>query len=180
MKTDTQQPIDQCPVMSKLRGSAPEAQIVPSGSEAVACGGSNLGISSPKRLILLIAGLFFVFLGAIGVLLPGIPTAGPLMLASICLTKSCPWLEKKLVRSRFFAPFHKYLDRTEPMPLRAKIIAISIMWISILASSAILLTSGSVSTWIVALIVLAGVIGTVVISRIGRWRQLATGVTRQT
>ncbi len=121
-----------------------------------------------KRGALIVTGLFFVGLGAIGVFLPGIPTAGPLILASICLTKSSPRLERILVRSRFFAPFHKYLDRQTPIPASAKLFAIAVMWISIAASCLPLLAAGSASYGLMIALVVAGGIGTVVIARLRR------------
>ena len=113
-------------------------------------------------------GLLLVFIAAIGVVLPGIPTTGPLILASICLTKSCPWLEQRLVRSRFFAPFHRYLDGEAEMPLKARVVAIAMMWTAIFLSSFYLMNSRGGPVWLVGLIVAAGVIGTVVITRIRR------------
>ncbi|MCP4887800.1 MAG: DUF454 domain-containing protein, partial [Planctomycetaceae bacterium] len=47
-----------------------------------------------RRFLLGLLGLLLVLLAAIGVVLPGIPTTGPLILASICLTKSSPRLER--------------------------------------------------------------------------------------
>ncbi len=57
-----------------------------------------------RRLMLLtLAGVFFV-LGALGVLLPGIPATPFLLLTSYFLVRSSPRLNAWLLRSRFFGP----------------------------------------------------------------------------
>ncbi len=154
--------------MSTIRGKSPEPEIGAGPVATITNSADQPGWI--KRYFLMVTGLFFVALGAVGVILPGIPTAGPLILASICLTKSCPWLEQKLVRSRYFAAFHKYLDGNAGMPLKARVTAIGIMWVSIAASCALLFSSGKIAMWLIAVMVLAGVIGSVVISRYGRKR----------
>lgn len=121
-----------------------------------------------RRWALAAVGLLLVFVAAIGVVLPGIPTTGPLILASICLTKSCPWLEERLVRSRFFAPFHRYLDGEAEMPWRARVVAIAMMWTAIFFSSFYLMKAHGGPIWLVVLIVASGLVGTVVITRIRR------------
>ncbi|MCP4079213.1 MAG: DUF454 domain-containing protein [Planctomycetaceae bacterium] len=121
-----------------------------------------------RRFLLALLGLLLVLLAAIGVVLPGIPTTGPLILASICLTKSSPRLERMLVRSRFFSPFHRYLDGQAEMPWRAKVIAIGMMWTAIILSSLYLWKFQDGPLWLVGLIVGSGFVGTVVISRFRR------------
>lgn len=119
------------------------------------------------RYLLALVGVFFVGVAAIGVVLPGIPTVGPLILASFLFTKSCPVLEEKLVRNKFFARFLPYLDGSVAMPLRAKLITIAIMWTSI-TISIVAYSLGSFSTiWLTTGLIVAGLIGTVFILRYG-------------
>ncbi|MBX3416667.1 MAG: YbaN family protein [Pirellulaceae bacterium] len=105
-------------------------------------------------------GLFFVGLGAIGVFLPGIPTTGPLLLASFLFTKSCPYLEQRLIRNRFFGRYLKYLDDREPMPMRAKIAAIVMMWVSIVVSCAIFCLLPQPHYWSAIICIFLGGVGT--------------------
>lgn len=113
------------------------------------------------------AGLTCFGLGAIGVVVPGMPTTVFVLVGSICLTKSCPWLERRLVESRVFRPYAKYLDPTVPMPRRAKVVAIATMWAAIAISCTLLLLAGA--PWYAAAIVAGlGVIGTWVIARFRR------------
>ena len=115
-------------------------------------------------------GIVLVFVAAIGVLLPGIPTVGPLLLASFFFTKSCPWLEERLIRNRFFAKYLPYLDGTEEMTPKARIATIATMWASISISCLVLLLANqSIYTIMISLlIVLSGLVGTVFIWRFGR------------
>lgn len=110
------------------------------------------------------AGTAFVGIGAIGVLLPGIPTVGPLLIACWLYSKSCPHLEQRFIRTPFFAPFHRYLDGQQAMPKQARLVAIGGMWASIGISSWGLSLSGATSLAIGLLLAL-GVVGTVFIWR---------------
>lgn len=118
-------------------------------------------------------GLFFVGLGAIGVFVPGIPTTGPLLLASFFFTKSCPYLENKLIRNRFFGAYLKYLDGTEPLPRAAKVSAIGMMWLSIAISSIALCLLPTPAYWTVGICIVLGVVGTWFIWNFRNERRLA-------
>jgi uncharacterized membrane protein YbaN (DUF454 family) len=171
VSSETKLPVEKCPVMSRLQGAETKLAVPASQTGVVAAAveaSDRPGIGSLKRLTLLVSGLLLVVVAAAGVVLPGIPTAGPLILASICLTKSCPWLEQRLVRSRFFAPFHCYLDGSAQMPRKARWAAAIMMWIAILCSATVLSVSGTGSVWLVTAIVLSGVAGTFAIARYGR------------
>jgi uncharacterized membrane protein YbaN (DUF454 family) len=117
--------------------------------------------------VLAALGVLCVALGAVGVVLPGLPTTIFLLLASLLFTKSCPWLEDRLVRNRFFAPYLRYLDGSRAMSRRAKVTAITMMWLMV-CLSALTLTRGDARLWwIAALIGGAAVVGTVAILRWG-------------
>ena len=83
---------------------------------------------SPRRLTLAALGVLCVGLAAIGVVVPGLPTTIFLIMATYLFTRSCPWLEERLIRNRLFAPFLGYLDGSARMPLRAKITTMIVMW----------------------------------------------------
>ncbi len=136
---------------------------------------------SPRRWLLALLGLFCVGLAAIGVVIPGMPTTVFLIAATWLFTRSCPWLEEKLVRHRFFAPFHAYLDPETPMPRRARIAALVAMWTAITVSAVLLghgapdggalaggTSSGGTLLAVRAAMVAAGLVGTVVILRARR------------
>ncbi|MHC5005199.1 MAG: YbaN family protein [Planctomycetota bacterium] len=120
-----------------------------------------------RRWILAGAGVALVGIGAVGVFVPGLPTTIFLIIASICFTKSCPWLEQRLIRTRLFAPYLRYVDG-EPIPMRGRITALIAMWLCVSLSLAILYASERLQPWLAALIVGSAGVGTVMILR---WRR---------
>ena len=124
--------------------------------------------SKLKRYTHATIGLLFVVVAAVGAVLPGIPTVGPLMLASFFLLKSSPALEKRLVRNRFFAKYLAYIDGTTPMTNRMRISSILMMWLSISISAAVSLAAGNIKYWLIGVLVTAGLIGTIFIWRYRR------------
>ena len=124
-----------------------------------------------KRAMLGGIGILFVGVAGLGVFLPGIPTVGPLILASLFLTKSSPRLERRLVRNPFFAKYLPYLDGTSEMSTRARFISLLLMWFSIGVSCLLLRYLGHSPAWITWVIVAAGLVGTLFILRFGKRRQ---------
>ena len=113
-------------------------------------------------------GILFVAIAAVGVFLPGIPTVLPLILASLFLTKSSPKLEQRLVRNKFFAAYLHYLDGNKELSPKAKITATAMMWASILVSCTVLYWAGRTPNWLIGLLIVAGLAGTIFIGRYGK------------
>ncbi len=113
-----------------------------------------------RRYLLASLGIFFVGVGWVGTFVPGLPTVGFLLLASYCFTRSCPWLEQRLIRNRFFARFLHYIDGDCEMPLRARFAAIGMMWASIGTSVFVLCRFRGGPFWLAGLIVGLGIVGT--------------------
>ena len=124
--------------------------------------------SKLKRYTHATIGLLFVIVAAVGAVLPGIPTVGPLMLASFFLLKSSPALEKRLVRNRFVAKYLAYIDGTTPMTNRMRISSILMMWLSISISAIVSMATGNIKYWLIGILITAGLIGTVFIWRYRR------------
>lgn len=122
---------------------------------------------SPRRLVLAAAGIVCVGLAALGVVVPGLPTTVFLIAATYLFTRSCPWLEERLIRNRFFAPFLGYLDGSATMPLRAKIMTMGVMWAFVTASVWILAVGSTAPVWVLSLPPAGALIGTWFIARIG-------------
>ncbi len=117
-----------------------------------------------QRWVLALVGIGCVGVGALGVFVPGLPTTIFLIVATWCFARSCPFLERVLIRNKLFGPFLIYVDRVEPIPLRAKLIAIGTMWFFVAISVAVILL-GQVPGWIAIVIALAACVGTVAILR---------------
>ncbi len=110
-------------------------------------------------------GVMCVGLGAIGAVVPGMPTTIFLIIASFCFARSCPWLEQRLIRNRFFAPYVRYLDRTTPMPRRAKLTTIAIMWACVSVSFLALHVRGGLSLPLMLVVAAAALLGTFFVLR---------------
>jgi len=122
---------------------------------------------SPYRLLLAAAGVACVGLAALGVVVPGLPTTIFLIMATYLFTRSCPWLEERLIRNRLFAPFLGYIDGSTPMPMRAKLITMCIMW-AFVAFSVFLLGRGlEAQNWVIFMPPIGAVVGTWFIARMG-------------
>ncbi len=115
-----------------------------------------------------------VIIGGIGIIVPGLPTTILLIVASACFTRSCPWLEDRLIRNRFFRPYVRMLDGEEGMTWRGKALSIILMWLAVSLSCWPMLNADRGLEWLAACIALLAVIGTVCIIR---WKPRRTTET---
>ena len=76
------------------------------------------------RLLWFLLGWGAVAIGAIGVVVPGLPTTGFLVFAAWCFSKSSPRFEKWLLELPVFGPFITDYRAGKGMPKRAKISAL--------------------------------------------------------
>jgi len=106
------------------------------------------------------AGVALVGIGAVGVVLPGLPTTVFLLGASWCFARSCPWLEERLIRVPFFRPFLVYLDRGAHMPRSVVIWTLVAMWAAITVSATLVSLGENPRPFLAATIVGAGMVGT--------------------
>ena len=123
--------------------------------------------SLPVRWLLTGLGVACVGLGALGVLLPGLPTTIFLIIACWCFTRSCPWLERRLVRENpLFRPFLRFLQPGAGMPRRLRLAIIAVMWIAIGLSAWALARRGDQTLLIPWILIGCGMIGSVVVYQI--------------
>ena len=109
------------------------------------------------RLILGSLGMLCVALGIIGVFVPGLPTTEFLLAASYLFARSSPRLEHWLESNRWFGPTLRRFRETRGMPRRAKMVALTSMWIGLSVSIYVLARVG-VGAQIAAAVL--GMIGT--------------------
>ena len=87
-----------------------------------------------KRLtrgILVIAGSVFTGLGLIGIFLPLLPTTPFLLLAGACYARSSKRCHSWLLDNKLFGSCIKDYYEKRGLTLRVKVMAISLLWISI-------------------------------------------------
>lgn len=125
-------------------------------------------LSSLRRWLLAAVGVVFVGVAALGVVVPGLPTTLFLILATWCFTRSCPWLERKLIQVPLFRPFLPYLQPGARLSKRAQFVALAAMWTAITVSITTLAVTGAVGPPTLGLIFAAGVAGTIAVKRKGR------------
>jgi uncharacterized membrane protein YbaN (DUF454 family) len=83
------------------------------------------------RLLLIIAGWFFVALGIIGIFLPVMPTTVFLLIAAACFARSSEKFYYWLLNNKYLGKLIKDYREHRGMPLRAKVIAILMLNIAI-------------------------------------------------
>ena len=90
--------------------------------------------SNLLRYLLLILGFFFVALGFIGVLIPGMPTTVFMILAAWCFAKSSPRFEQWVLQLPGIGKFVQDHRSGLGMPRKSKFVAIAMMSIAVFFS----------------------------------------------
>jgi uncharacterized membrane protein YbaN (DUF454 family) len=111
------------------------------------------------RILLIALGTVFLALGAVGVVVPGLPTTPFLLLAAALYFRSSDRLYSWLLNHRVFGRAIRNFRETRSISLRAKITAITTMWAMILLS--ILLFLPNMTLRIVVAVL--GAVGTIVL-----------------
>lgn len=130
--------------------------------------GSRVWPRSPRRIALALLGIVCVGLAFAGVVLPGLPTTIFLIAASYLFARSCPWLEERLIRVRWFRPYLPYVDGSLPMPRRARWLAIGAMWTAVSISLVVTAAADRLHPAFAVTLFAAGLTGTWVILRFRR------------
>lgn len=75
-------------------------------------------------MLLKIAGIFFVALAMLGVILPILPTTPFLLVAAACFAKSSPRLHRMLLDNRVFGPLIYHWEQSRSIPRKGKVVAL--------------------------------------------------------
>ena len=111
------------------------------------------------RITLIILGTFFLALGAVGVIVPGLPTTPFLLLAAGLYFRSSERLYSWLLNHRIFGKAIRSFRDTRSISLRAKVISIGTMWVMILLSIFLFIPNTALRITIAAL----GVMGSIML-----------------
>lgn len=76
-------------------------------------------------------GSFFLILGFIGIFLPLLPTIPFLVLAAACYFRGSERMHKWLISSKWLGSYIKNYQEGKGIPPKAKILSISLLWITI-------------------------------------------------
>lgn len=110
-----------------------------------------------KRGLYIVAGLLCVGLGALGVVVPGLPTTPFLLLASWLFYRSSARLRRWLLAS-WLGQYIRSYERQHGMTWRQKASAIGVMVVMVALSTFVFIPSGCVARWIVPPVGLVGVL----------------------
>jgi len=85
-----------------------------------------------KRIFLITVGSLSLGVGVLGIFLPLLPTTPLLLLAAACYVRSSDRLYHWLITHKHFGPYIRNYREGNGIPLKAKIIGVSLLWISML------------------------------------------------
>ena len=79
------------------------------------------------RILWIVLGCLFVFIGRLGIFVPGLPTTIFMILAAACFIRSSEKLYKWLINNKYFGKYIKDYLEGKGMPKKAKITAVTMM-----------------------------------------------------
>lgn len=88
-----------------------------------------------KKILLIIIGSIALILGAIGAVLPVLPTTPFVLLAAACFARSSEKLHNWLVETKYFGEFIRHYNENTGIAKKTKIKAISFLWITLICST---------------------------------------------
>ena len=83
------------------------------------------------RIFLIIVGSVSLVLGIVGIFVPMLPTTPFLLLSAAAWVKASPNLYAWLINHRIFGEYIRNYREHRAIPLRAKIISVSLVWLTI-------------------------------------------------
>jgi uncharacterized membrane protein YbaN (DUF454 family) len=84
-----------------------------------------------KKWILISVGTSCVGLGILGIFLPILPTTPFLLLAATCYARSSERFYNWLLNNRWFGNYIKNYREGKGIPLKVKVLAIALLWVTI-------------------------------------------------
>jgi uncharacterized membrane protein YbaN (DUF454 family) len=91
------------------------------------------------RVLWFIAGTICVVLGAIGIVLPILPTTPFLLAAAACYYKSSERMHRWLLNNKWFGEYIRNYTEGKGLTMKTKITALTVLWITISFSTVFML-----------------------------------------
>jgi uncharacterized membrane protein YbaN (DUF454 family) len=88
-------------------------------------------MKSLARTLLIIGGTLSVVLGVVGIFVPVLPTTPFLLLAAACYARSSERFYHWLLTNRWFGEYIKNYREGRGIPLKQKVLTISLLWLTI-------------------------------------------------
>ncbi|NDV56938.1 YbaN family protein [Bacteroides sp. 519] len=84
------------------------------------------------KILYIILGSISLVLGIIGIFVPLLPTTPFLLLTATLYFQGSPQLYNWLLNHKYLGPYIRNFRENKAIPLRAKIVSVSLLWITIL------------------------------------------------
>jgi uncharacterized protein len=127
-----------------------------------------------RKVFFTIIGTIFLGLGAVGIVLPLLPTTPFLLLSAACYIQGSERMHRWLLNNKLFGSYIKNYREGKGMSARGKIFTLSLLWITILYSAFFIVNSAIIQA--VLLVVYIGV--TVHLVRISTYRKAALAIAQ--
>ncbi len=110
---------------------------------------------SPKRILFIVAGTICLGLGALGIILPLLPTTPFLLLTAACYMRGSDRMYQWLLNNKWFGTYIRNYREGKGIPLRGKISALVLLWTTISFTAIFIISIGviRVTLFIIAAIV---------------------------
>lgn len=118
-----------------MTGLSGQAEVLLADFDRFLCNGVFMSRHALIRLVFNLLGLFFVALGILGVFLPLLPTTPFLLLALACFMRGSERMVRWLYSNSLFGEHLRNFQVKKAIPLRTKIWAISLTWLSLAFSA---------------------------------------------
>ena len=105
------------------------------------------------KYLLIILGSISLVLGVIGIFLPLLPTTPLLLLSAALYVRSSEKMYQWLIHHKYLGTYIRNFQEHRAIPLRAKIISVSMVWISLIYCSITI----SENLWIIAMFIVLAI-----------------------
>ena len=106
-----------------------------------------------KNRLIFIGGFISLILGIIGIIIPILPTTPFLLLASAAFAKSSERFNRWLLNNKILGAYIRNYREGKGLPLKIKILTLSLLWITIFISMFFLMDL----LWVVILLICIGI-----------------------